>query len=401
MKNIFLLCFLLLNAICYFSCRSSENSEKFPIVIDANPDKAILHLPLSSIFDEITYIPLETRSPEVLFGLDWLGTVIMQDDKIIIFDNPSVEENVFIFDNKGKFRNKITAKGEGPGKILATNDILYDSKKEHIEILDYYQKKIIQYDLEGNLKEEIPTLHSFYKFVKFDNDSYCFYSRNRPQTEEEEPKNLWRVNKDKIESFLPIPKYIRKYNIEEQNFSNNYKGSYLFKNILSREFYRISSTVPPYAEYQIDFGNKWVKEDVLDRLALDIRKYRKKLLYAKKDHVYQIKKVFETENYIFFTYYYDSCYFWNFYNKKTNINVISKTRQNDIDQGLLGEQPRVRAWTVYDDCLVFLAAANDIRFRAESLKLPAESPLSQVAAKLGWEDNPVVIIAKLRKDIGQ
>ncbi len=66
--------------------------------------------PLSLIADDIEFIPLETTD-ECLFGSELVQIIILGDNLFVADYDQLVR-----FDTKGKIRNKIGRRGQGPGE---------------------------------------------------------------------------------------------------------------------------------------------------------------------------------------------------------------------------------------------------------------------------------------------
>ena len=102
---------------------------------------------LSEITEQITYIPLDS---EILFG--GVLRVELTDNNIIIGPNG---ESILNYNWKGKFLNKIGARGRGPGEYQFSWIFTIDSEKDIVYIYDNH--KIIVYKLNGELLEELST----------------------------------------------------------------------------------------------------------------------------------------------------------------------------------------------------------------------------------------------------
>ncbi|MCD6347125.1 MAG: 6-bladed beta-propeller, partial [Bacteroidales bacterium] len=155
--------------ILLFSLLNSPfgNAQEKPIII--NMENSITETKLSSVFNSVEFIKLETPPKVVLTSpvdIQFVG------DRIIIFDGT---RKVFIFSESGKFINQIGKFGRGPGEYILLMDMYVDKKEELIEILDYTTRKIIVYDFLGNHIID----HNGYQACSFGKDkdgNYLFFS---------------------------------------------------------------------------------------------------------------------------------------------------------------------------------------------------------------------------------
>ena len=107
-------------------------------------------LNLSEFVTEIKYIPLETND-SVLIGQKILN-IIYEDEEILVLDvSFSNKNNCYLFDNNGKFSCKIGEMGQGPNDYLHINSI--SKLKNLIYLMDW--NKILIYNSSGNLVKNI------------------------------------------------------------------------------------------------------------------------------------------------------------------------------------------------------------------------------------------------------
>ena len=85
-------------------------------------------LDINQICDNFRYIPLETRDSVLI---EEVTDVRLTDDRIVVRDG----QRLLIFDQNGRFLNKIGKRGRAPGEYGAI-DHFYISKKQEIVIFD-------------------------------------------------------------------------------------------------------------------------------------------------------------------------------------------------------------------------------------------------------------------------
>ena len=134
---------------------SSCNLQKDPGAIIINPLNAIKgEVFLSDFTDDITYIPLDN---EILFQHP--NRIEITEELFIMATYPAGN---MVYDRHGKFRNKIGARGRGPGEYSAGFMFTIDQDNELVYILD--RNKIIVYTFLGSLESEF-SIEEFDSFI--------------------------------------------------------------------------------------------------------------------------------------------------------------------------------------------------------------------------------------------
>lgn len=135
----------LLGKVCIFifmlSCNNAiENKEAIPIINFSTIKPADLQL--SSVVDSIIYIPLETNRKCILNKLTKIKIV---GDKIFAL-NIGTNMGLYNFNMDGRFLNKVTNVGHGPGEFISIANFEVDPLTHNVFLLDSRQKKIIVLD---------------------------------------------------------------------------------------------------------------------------------------------------------------------------------------------------------------------------------------------------------------
>jgi len=161
----------LLIVVFFTMCRQKPQTDG-AIYVDLNrPEKVSLF----DYFRSIELIPLETSLDALLYGI---SRMIVHDNKYYALDkNLSI---IFIFDETGKFLNKIGKKGQGKGEYVFIQDFTINSFSGNIEILEPYGKVHI-YDLSGNYietkKVTFPDFRVVHSISAIDNQTHVFESK--------------------------------------------------------------------------------------------------------------------------------------------------------------------------------------------------------------------------------
>ena len=127
--------------ILLFACNQSQKNDNEINLSMLNSDNL---LQLSSLYDSISYVKLETTS-ECLIGS--IKKIIPFANQYFIFDEEY--SNIFIFDAKGKFIKRIGEKGTGPNEYVKIDDICFDQIKKRLFVLNNTRNMIQVYDNSG------------------------------------------------------------------------------------------------------------------------------------------------------------------------------------------------------------------------------------------------------------
>ena len=144
---------LLFTLFLFHSCKNSESDISSFITLDITNGlvKKKKHY-LSEITKDYQLIKLETN-PHCL--INKIYKIYFAKDKIIVLDGSPFfgtrgpeKQSLLIFDNKGRFLNKIGKKGKGPGEYHSIINLCIDERNEIIYVLSGDQS-IIQYRFSG------------------------------------------------------------------------------------------------------------------------------------------------------------------------------------------------------------------------------------------------------------
>ncbi|MFA8434031.1 MAG: 6-bladed beta-propeller [Marinifilaceae bacterium] len=118
----------------------------------------------------IQLIPLEFNEDCAIESLDQID---LYRDTIFILSN----DQLFLFNKKGKFISKFASVGKGPGEYLSAFNFSIDRKAKQICIYDYMQDKIQVYDIKGKFIKKIPIGKSW-QTIDNGNGNYVSYPLN-------------------------------------------------------------------------------------------------------------------------------------------------------------------------------------------------------------------------------
>ena len=98
-------------------------------------------------FMDVEYIPFETNDEFINQGY-----VQAVGEKYIIVSNYRKDGDIFVYNRNGKAIRKINHKGQGGKEYISFRTITLDEENNELFVNDHYAKKIVVYDLEGNFK---------------------------------------------------------------------------------------------------------------------------------------------------------------------------------------------------------------------------------------------------------
>jgi hypothetical protein len=141
---------LILITLSFFACNRPDKRPTDVITLDVNkqyPKKEAV--PIQDIAD-VEYIPLETNDA---FLCDENGDVIYIDSDYILYSNGRYGD-IFLFNGSGASISKFNRKGQGPEEYLALMSTVFDKENKEIYVHDY-SERILVYDLEGQFKRKL------------------------------------------------------------------------------------------------------------------------------------------------------------------------------------------------------------------------------------------------------
>jgi hypothetical protein len=345
---------------------SGTFNKPFPFIIkvfddDKNAGKFSDKLILTKV------VPLETTN-------DFL---ISQSPEIQIFENVYYvfdhnQESIILFNSNGKFIRKLGKKGKGPAEYINLNDFQIINKNK-IAILS--SRKIIYYDstftfLKSiDIKSNDKNVYLFpLRFREYNEKYYLWqctsgYDQNKDQT-----KYLMYSWKDGniIKGFFPITEKVP----ETQRISLSQNRILINTLFESNIIYAIDNdSLSP--SYIIDFGRFTITDKIL--------KTNTRKQIVESGFCYNIGNVFETNDYLYFTYLQNFIPMNVLYSKKTRKIVKGKISGFTFMRGVDKEQ---------------LISVNEaVMFKADFNRFDISDKLKQTLKSLNVNefDNPVIL----------
>lgn len=136
-----ILCLLFVLTFVCFSCSEKGTQEQIIIDLEKGVEDSIGY---SLFVDSIERINLDATD-ECLIGT--ITDMAVTRDCICIFDER--QQTIWIFGSDGRYRNKISKKGEGPEEYDYISRFEYDERNQHIILLSPGRKSLLYYTPEG------------------------------------------------------------------------------------------------------------------------------------------------------------------------------------------------------------------------------------------------------------
>lgn len=132
--------------LCCWSCRTAEEGTCLTFGVDIQPSGP------AEVFNRYyeleEAIPLETKD-SVLLGD--LTKVVKAGERLFVLDGN--RKTIYEFSRKGKFLNKISRIGKGPGEYVSVTDFAVTKEPQQVIVYDR-SGKLNYYDWEGNFLRE-------------------------------------------------------------------------------------------------------------------------------------------------------------------------------------------------------------------------------------------------------
>ena len=217
------------------------------------------HSDLDTIFSSYKLIPLETSEEFLIGNIDRIikcpGCYCIQDRE---------NANVFIFEENGKFRCKLGNKGHARNEHLDAWSIAYDEKNEQIVLLDLTGRRLLSYDLMGNLKKVASLFFLYHDMAFLGDDILCLtesaYNRFSDIIDLSRLVLADKMGKP-IRRGFPITEMIRK-NFNYGNKLAQYKDKAYFTDLLSDTIWEVSGKeMAPILNMTVNGSQRFSKDE--------------------------------------------------------------------------------------------------------------------------------------------
>ena len=420
-KNKYFFAFFFLYWSCFLAgCSEKKSLEKYPVIDVAEIVGVYQRVYCSDYFSSIELIPLETNNSVLVGG----APVVLVNDSLIFvnsivaYDRVPFPQNIHVFNHSGKFLNQIGSIGRGPSEFLGIVDFFLNHEEPIVYVADHLN--ILEYGLNGNFigSFDIPKLdgNSFMKFSYLEDGlfigafsynttisyKYCLFDRKGDIVECFPARFISKTrlnNAFALSSITPFRLYNQLYVMD---FINDTLYTFINKSL--------------QPAYVFDFGKySYPTGGIDDEGKIEIFN----VSGANAIRYMRIISVAGTPKYLFYNLYVPTALtrpiavfrddiVLGIYNIADNTNILLDTDQhlqkgliNDINGGL-SFFPKYYAG---NGVVVDIWQAEDIKeilteeyFASIEIKdQEAHQKLRELLENLDWEDNPVVVLAKLKQ----
>lgn len=128
-------------------------------------------------FKDVYFTKLTTPEDELIGKID---KVIVFKENLYILDSKS--NAIYVMSAEGAYIRRIQRLGRGPGEYIKLSDFAILEAREELVVFSVSGRKLIHYDLEGNLIKELRTPYWMREFAVVDSDHYYFVTEGKNHT---------------------------------------------------------------------------------------------------------------------------------------------------------------------------------------------------------------------------
>ena len=215
--------------ICLISCDSTQSADRIDesrtttIKIATNngtPD-------LDSIVRNHKFTRLET-SEECLVGEVY--KLSCRNEKYYILDR-HLQKALFVFDEEGKFRNRIGRRGRGPGEFIEPTDFIVSDSS--VTVFDMFGHKLLYYNPDGTFIRSVRLPYSIYE-IESGRDGSVIYAVGGDNSKYDSLKN-YELLEIGPEGDIRAKVYKNKYSMD---FSNKYDLQGFDEDVIYKKAFR-------------------------------------------------------------------------------------------------------------------------------------------------------------------
>lgn len=383
MKNSSLtICFLMLLCI---SCRSNEEQSIDEGLTLIDKSKLAYRYVITDNFNQSKIIKLETTD-EGLLG--WISKVEIDDSLIFIQD---VNEKIFVFDDKGQFRNTIGKIGPGPKERLTLLGFSLDKKAKQTHLYDIIGRATFIYTYAGEFVQKnqhereyfskatrVTTSNSGDVLLTLYNDNSSLY-------------NYRVISGNEIRECLPYIAYGEKTTSDgESTISKNQEDTYACR-FLSDTIYKYDERAKHFKPTLFFKGiyQTLTKEDLQEEepfeIALDAY-----TIARKKGLSRGVSNLYCMDNFILFTFTEENALYKAFWNIKEKTGYYYNPYDEIVEQSIFTSLSNVCG--THEDYLICVVPSEEAILHTEEVE---DSRLKDILLQTKEEDNPILIFHKI------
>lgn len=262
----------------------SENEKDNFTLIEVKQGSKIDDLNINNL----KIVPLEVTPKSIIATI---AKIEFYADEYYVLD--AQYNNLMVFDEKGSFKRNIGGTGRGPGEFTKARDFNIDRQAKTISIISNNEKKILNYDLQGNfLKDE--NLKVFGNMFAVSGDKkYVYINHNDNDLSEKNNILIFNSENEIIEKAYPFPE-TKNLIYTSSGFLGKFNDEILFNPALSDTIFRIDNQLEGDIKYVFDFGT--------NQLPTKVRVSSEKYMSESQNYQYLLKDFIEKDGFLIFSY---------------------------------------------------------------------------------------------------
>lgn len=351
----------------------------------------------STILDVLEYIPLETNKD---IAIGEISKILFSNGKFILHDK--LAKRIYIYSNDGNYLSKITSIGKGYGEFLNIDAFDFDKENNSILIFDNQLRKLLLFNLDGNLITEKKFDISLQDITKLKEGIYfnteflwnkkifinfpeqfqlCYFTMDENTVDGELIKHSLSYLYNDFLCLFPRSPYRFSSICDTALYIDNVNNKIynLFPDGVISERYNLH-----FGEFTIPFGYEEINsKDEIENLVDLQRKNKLAVLF----------RFLETDKSICIRYSFSTIYWTYFYSKTTGRTVNLPLMFSDYD-GIQIPMP------VSSTDSTYISVIDAFAFKQTYESTPGSKSERVISLynKLKPNDNPILVIIKLRKD---
>lgn len=320
--------------------------------------------------------------------------VIHQGNNIYVADRM----NLYKFDENGSVLSKISKSGSGPGEYINITDFAINADST-VWVLCRSSKKLINYDWNSIVKENIELNNWVSNIYKIDNDRLCLYLGNEVGGDNQYQLKVLNTQTKTTESeSLPIDskkaKYLHVKSINHFAPSNTVDNIYFFE-LFNDTIYKLSDnkTIPTY---NFSINDKNIPRSFFDTEYKDVMDFFQTLF--KNNYAYGTNIFMESISKYVFSYYYKSeCHMAIIPKNENHSSVNFKIIEDDIN---LYQYPiNLTDLNLFiqnnNELILALTPAEIITYATDNLGKEKVEELKKTLKYTDEDQNPILILMQM------
>lgn len=376
--------------LCVALISSCSNKQLGSEIIRVNDAKQ-MKLNLSDYVVSLEYVPLETKQ-ECL--IDRSPNFFLLDEYIVV----TTSQQCFLFSRSGKFIREIGRAGRGPDEYSYASSCVINEEKQTIIIPSWSNK--IEYSFDGKVIKYFPTVPNTSSTMAYVSDSILVQGVSNLYGDA--INQLVFINKEKVidsipnhQFFTPIDRNVfGGFGLEFRFYQ--YRDDLYYKNMFNDTLFKIKGR-KLHPAWVFDMGQYHLSRSVMENMNT----------FRQETGKYNwLQYVWEADPFLLFSITRDRGDSTFVYDKrKDQIFVMEKEQKlkgfyNDIDGGMpfwpsYINRKQEMVTSLYPDAMKEMLT-NEYFGRKNIRDNNAHLRLKELLSRMNEDDNPVVVIAKLK-----